>query len=108
MINNKYDDQLPLTEATFYVLISLWNPRHGYGIMQNTEKLTNNRVKLGPGTLYGALSALIKKKWIIPLDQEEQGRRKTYRLTDLGKKIVQAELARLSDMVSHGTQTINS
>ena len=61
-----------LTEATYYILLSLWTPQHGYGIMQRAEELSEGRVRLAAGTLYGALSQLTTKGWIIllPVDGE--------------------------------------
>ena len=53
-----------LTEAVFYILLSLFAPMHGYGIMQNVKELSGGRVVLGPGTLYGALNTLLEKGWI--------------------------------------------
>ncbi|MBR3428942.1 MAG: PadR family transcriptional regulator, partial [Clostridia bacterium] len=54
-----------LTEATYYILLSLCRPRHGYGIMQQTEELSGGRVRLAAGTLYGALNTLCDKGWIV-------------------------------------------
>ena len=54
-----------LTEATYYILLSLYRPRHGYGIMQQTEELSGGRVRLAAGTLYGALNTLCDKGWIV-------------------------------------------
>ena len=54
-----------LTEAVYYILLSLMQPMHGYGIMQNVEHLSNGRVKLAAGTLYRAISPLIEKGWIV-------------------------------------------
>ena len=53
-----------LTEAVFYILLSLLEPMHGYGIMQNVNALSRGRVTLGAGTLYGALGTLLEKGWI--------------------------------------------
>ena len=64
-----------LTEAVFYILLSLYQPCHGYGIMQKTEEMSRGRVRLGPGTLYGALNTLQERKWIRPLEGES-GRKK--------------------------------
>ena len=61
------DEQGALTEAVFYILLALHEPRHGYAIMQGVQELTNDRVALGPGTLYGALNTLVKKGWIKAL-----------------------------------------
>jgi len=56
-----------LTEAVYYILLSLLEPRHGYGIMQNAEQLSGGRVRLAAGTLYGALNTLLEKGWIAAL-----------------------------------------
>ena len=56
-----------LTEAVYYILLSLDEPLHGYGIMQNVERLSGGRVRLAAGTLYGALNSLCDKGWIVPL-----------------------------------------
>lgn len=60
----------PLTEGVYYILLSLYEPRHGYGIMQYVSNISNGRVELGAGTLYGALKSLVEKKWIEQLDGE--------------------------------------
>ena len=64
-IESKAQGALPLTEAAFYVLVSLVEPRHGYGIMQDVSAISGNRASLGPGTLYGALTHMVKAGWII-------------------------------------------
>ncbi len=88
---------LPLTESTFYVLVSLVEPRHGYGIMQNVVALTGGAVRMGPGTLYGALTNLLKQGLIERAgDEEAEGeRRKVYILTALGRSVVLLEGGRL-------------
>jgi DNA-binding PadR family transcriptional regulator len=98
---------LPLTEATFYVLVSLVEPRHGYGIMQNVASVSGNRVKLGPGTLYGALTNLVKQGVIERAgEQELEGeRRKIYALTTLGKNVVRLECERLEILARIGRET---
>lgn len=98
----------PLTEATFYILISLTNPLHGYGIMQKVEGLSNGRVKLGPGTLYGALNNLQKMGYIIPSPGSSQSkRRKEYRLTEDGKAVINKEIARMEEMVKNGKKLLS-
>ena len=69
-------ESLVLTESTYYILLSLVVPRHGYGIMQQAEQLSGGRVRLAPGTLYGALNALCEKGWILPLPVTGDSRRK--------------------------------
>ena len=61
-MNTKARKYIPLTEATYYILLSLVKPMHGYGIMQMVEEMTNGEVKLGPGTLYGNTTKLLKEK----------------------------------------------
>jgi DNA-binding PadR family transcriptional regulator len=95
---------LPLTEATYYVLVSLVEPRHGYGIMQNVAALTGGAVRIGPGTLYGALTNLLKQGLIERAgDEEAEGeRRKVYGLTELGRAVVLLECERLETMARIG------
>ena len=57
-------ENIALTESTYYILLSLYHPQHGYGIMQQTEQLSGGRVRLAAGTLYGALNSLCEKGWI--------------------------------------------
>ena len=91
---------MALTESTYYILLSLYTPRHGYGIMQKTQELSGGRVRLAAGTLYGALNALCEKGWIVPL--RESGRKKEYRLTDKGLTVLKNELSRLRQLVAQG------
>lgn len=93
---------LPLTEAVYYILLSLMHPLHGYGIMQNVDQLSNGRVKLAAGTLYGALNTLLEKQWITALPEQKDSRKKEYVITELGKEILKAELERLQELVENG------
>ena len=86
-----------LTEVTFYILLSLFSPKHGYAIMQFIEEKTGGRLSLGAGTLYGALSSLEAKGWIA-LHGENEGRKKEYLITSHGKEIAKKELARLREL----------
>lgn len=95
-------DHQALTESTYYILLSLVTPQHGYGIMQQTEKLSGGRVRLAAGTLYGALTALCERGWIAPLPVAEESRRKEYKLTDQGLAALRQELARLRQLVANG------
>jgi DNA-binding PadR family transcriptional regulator len=93
-------DQLPLTEATFFILVSLApGPQHGYAILKEVAALSDGRVMLSTGTLYGALKRLLDGGWLERFEEpeaEENGReRKAYRLTSLGRRILQAETQRL-------------
>lgn len=87
-----------LTETTFLVLLALFKPNHGYGIMQFIEKETNGRVVLGAGTLYGAINAMVTKKWIVPFGDEADGKKKEYVITDIGKQKAAEELQRMEEV----------
>ena len=88
-----------LTEVTFFILLSLYKPKHGYAIMQFIEEKTESRLVLGAGTLYGALNTLVEKKWIEPYGIE-QDRKKEYCITNLGKEIAQKELFRIQKLTT--------
>lgn len=93
-----------LTEVTLYVLLSLYSPNHGYGIMQFVEEKTNGRLILGAGTLYGAIKTLVDKKWIELI--HEGTKKKDYLITKLGKEIVNKELKRLNDVLNVANQIV--
>lgn len=94
-----------LTEAVFYILISLYTPLHGYGIIQNADKLSGGRVKLGAGTLYGAINTLLGRGWIEEYG-ESNDRKKEYIITEAGKNAVRDELARLYELLSNGRNVL--
>jgi DNA-binding PadR family transcriptional regulator len=94
---NKY---LPLTEATYYIMLSLVEPLHGYGVMQKVNEISQGTVSVGPGTLYGAFSTLEKEKLIIKVTEED--RRKSYTLTPKGKQVLLSQIERLEIMTGNG------
>ncbi len=96
------DNNYALTESTYYIMLALYNPAHGYGIMQQVEEMSGGRVRLAPGTLYGALTALTGKGWIVQLPVDEGSRKKEYKLTDLGRGILMKEIERLRELVTNG------
>ncbi|MBQ6891651.1 MAG: helix-turn-helix transcriptional regulator [Clostridia bacterium] len=98
--------QAALTEAVYYILLSLASPRHGYGIMQETERMSSGRVKLAAGTLYGALNGLLDRGWIRAVPGAEDSRRKEYALTDKGKEALESELDRLRELVDNGESVL--
>ncbi|MBQ3487468.1 MAG: helix-turn-helix transcriptional regulator [Clostridia bacterium] len=98
--------QAALTEAVYYILLSLVTPRHGYGIMQETERMSQGRVKLAAGTLYGALNGLLDRGWIRAVPGAEDSRRKEYALTDKGKEALESELDRLRELVDNGESVL--
>ena len=105
----KRGDKMPnqaLTEAVYYILLSLTKPMHGYGIMQNVETLSNGRVKLAAGTLYGAINTLLDKGFIVALSSGADSRKKEYQITEKGKDVLLAEIARLRELLENGTNIL--
>ncbi|ACQ53382.1 PadR family transcriptional regulator [Clostridium botulinum] len=89
-----------LTETTLFILLSMYKPNHGYGIMQFIENETNGRVSLGAGTLYGAINTLLKKDWITPYELNTDTRKKQYIITEHGKMIVNTEIQRIEELLN--------
>jgi DNA-binding PadR family transcriptional regulator len=98
---NKY---LPLTEATYYILLALVEPLHGYGVMQKVQSLSEGTVLLGPGTLYGAFNTLEKQGIITMVKAEE--RRKSYALTGKGRQVLEEQVKRLDVMARVGRKIL--
>lgn len=95
-------ENLVLTEATYYILLALYSPQHGYGIMQQVEELSRGRVRLAAGTLYGALNSMTEKQWIVQLPVEDGSRKKNYQLTEHGMQVLMNEIERLRELVQNG------
>ncbi|WP_346932983.1 helix-turn-helix transcriptional regulator [Clostridium sp.] len=91
---------LPMTETMYYILLSLRERRHGYGIMLHVEEITNKRIKIGAGTIYNSLSKLERDKLVAVV--EEQDRRKIYEISDLGKQVLDKEILRLEELYNNG------
>lgn len=96
------DDLIP--PAEFRILLALVDgPKHGHGIRLDVLHRTGGRVDLGPGTLYGAIKRLDRRRWIREIDppegEEGDGRRRFYRLTETGKDAARTELARLAELM---------
>lgn len=92
----------PLTEALFYILLAVRQPNHGYGIIQEVEKITGGRVVLGAGTLYGAIQSMEKKGWIRIYSEDTSSRKKKeYLITDAGKEVFREERKRLRELVEN-------
>jgi DNA-binding PadR family transcriptional regulator len=99
------DNILPLTEALFYILLAVRMPNHGYGIIQDVSEMTNGRVTLGPGTLYGAINSLLTKGWISLYSEDKESRKKKeYLITDTGKEVFEYEVKRLNELVENAKQ----
>lgn len=98
-----------LTEGVYYILLSLTEPLHGYGIMQKTESLSGGRVRLAAGTLYGALGNLVERGWIESVSDESgidargrEARRRAYRITSRGMEVLRGEVNRLGELYENG------
>jgi DNA-binding PadR family transcriptional regulator len=95
----------PLPSAAFQILLSLADEDlHGYAIMRQVEEQTGGRMRLGPGTLYSSIQALLEGKCIEELDQRKEAtpgeeRRRYYRLTASGRKVARSEAERLADLL---------
>ncbi|MBC8586782.1 PadR family transcriptional regulator [Paratissierella segnis] len=102
----KKQDIAPLTETALLILLAMYKPNHGYGVMQFVEKKTKGRVVFGPGTLYGAINNLHKKGWISPFRMDNGDRKKEYMITDEGKIQVESELNRLKEVYEIGIDIV--
>jgi len=90
----------PMTEAMYYVLLTLLNPNHGYQLMSAIKEVSKGRINMGPGTLYGVLTRMQKEKLIAVVDYD--GRRRTYAITHEGKTALDQEYTRLMHLVEDG------
>lgn len=84
---------IPMTETGFYILLCLQEEMHGYSIVQKVETLTGGEIHLSPGTMYGSLSKMEKDGLICFVREEEK--RKLYRITELGKQVLELEMTRI-------------
>ena len=96
---------LPLTESTYYIMLTLVKPLHGYAVMQKIEEISKGTVKVGPGTLYGAFTSLEKEGLIVKV--KEENRRKSYVLTPKGRKVLINQIKRLEIMTQNGLSVID-
>ena len=94
----------PMTETIFYTLLALLTPNHGYGIMKFVRELTNERVKMGTGTLYTMLGRLVEDQMIIVVNEEDG--KKTYQITEDGKAILMMEVNRLRQQCENGEKIL--
>lgn len=103
--NTNPEKMLPLTPAVFHILLVLADkPKHGYAIMKTVKELNDGRVKMGPGTFYGSIKRLLESGLIEESEQRpdpdlDDERRRYYRLTPFGQKVLRAEAERLSRLV---------
>lgn len=97
------EKQGAMTEAVYYILLSLRTPNHGYGVIQNVLELTGGRLELGAGTLYGAINTLLERGWIRLYSEDKRSRKKKqYIITECGDYALQQEIKRLEELLENG------
>ncbi len=89
-------EQIRLTESTYVILLALYKPLHGYGIMQAVKEMSNASIVIGPGTLYGVLKKLLKNEWITVNIEDGQ---KIYAISREGNQVVESEISRLKSLI---------
>jgi len=103
---------LPLSPATLHILLSLASEEmHGYAIMQEVQRQSEGKYKLGPGTLYDNLQKLMDRGLVEELGrrpEEDDPRRRYYKLSSLGRSVLIAEIARLEDVVREGKMRLQA
>jgi DNA-binding PadR family transcriptional regulator len=105
MLRDDTKKYLPLTESTYYIMLTLIEPLHGYAVMKKVEEISKGTVKVGPGTLYGAFTSLEEEELIVKV--KEENRRKSYVLTPKGKKALMNQIKRLEIMTQNGLSIID-
>ena len=93
---------VPMTETSFYILLCLRTPNHGYGIVQTVKELTDSEIILSPGTMYGSLSKM-EKDGLITFVREED-KRKIYQITELGEEVLNLELRRIQRLYQNAKE----
>lgn len=91
-------EYLPLTETTYYILLALLDPGHGYVVMQKVEEMSRGKVRIAAGTMYGAIENLLKQGWIIAVPSEDK-RRKVFQISETGRTVLGLEAQRLRGLV---------
>ena len=99
-IQKKY---IPMTETTYYTMLSVIVPRHGYAIMQYVSELTRGRIVLGTGTLYTMVGRLVADGIIVQVPQDGK---KAYQITDTGTELLQVETQRLGKQLADGVSVM--
>lgn len=103
--NNSFTEE-QLTDSSYYILLALVKPMHGYGIMQYIEELTSKETIIGPATLYTILKKMQDAEFIA-LGEEDNNRRKTYTITEKGKEVIKKEIHRRIRMAEHGKKALS-
>ena len=107
MMGDDLEKYIPLTETMFLVLLTMLEENYGYKVSQEVEEITNGRIILGPGTLYGAINNLNKKGWIKLVDKDDSGK-KVYIATDIGRELVSLEINRMKILALEGEKKLKN
>ena len=99
MIQDNISGYLPLTETTYYILLALAEPLHGYAVMKKVQEISEGTVNVGAGTLYNAVSKLQQEGLIVKVQEDD--RRKFYHLTRKGRLVLESQIGRLKIMLKH-------
>ncbi|MBN1584413.1 MAG: helix-turn-helix transcriptional regulator [Anaerolineae bacterium] len=99
MIQDDISGYLPLTETTYYILLALAEPLHGYAVMKKVQEISEGTVNVGAGTLYNAVSKLQQEGLIAKVQEDD--RRKFYHLTRKGRSVLESQIGRLKIMLKH-------
>ena len=104
-VDSRGEHLLPLSPAVFHILLALaGGERHGYDIMREVETITDGKLQMGPGTLYGSIKRMLRDSLIAEADERpdpalDDSRRRYYELTDFGRRVLVAESGRLARLV---------
>ncbi|MBN1935547.1 MAG: helix-turn-helix transcriptional regulator [Anaerolineae bacterium] len=104
MTQNDVKKYLPLTETTYYILLALVEPLHGYAAIKKISQLSEGVVNVGAGTMYNALSNLLQENLIFQVGQD--ARRKMYQLTARGQRVLRTQVERLAHMAGCGQEAL--
>lgn len=106
-MNKQLQKYSPLTEASYYILLSFHHANHGYGVIKQVEEMTNGRLTLAAGTLYGAITTFVKNKLIVLVGVEGTKKKKTYQITELGQELLVYEYNRLCELVDNTKKVLS-
>ena len=105
MEDKSISKHLPLTEATYYILLALVTPKHGYAVMQEAEEISQGTIRLAPGTIYGAFTTLGDNELISMVGKE--GRRKIYQITETGIRVLLGQIQRMEIMLQSAAKNFD-
>ncbi|GAU77915.1 PadR family transcriptional regulator [Fusibacter sp. 3D3] len=102
MLAHMIDKYIPMTETAYLILLALFNENHGYGVILEVEKMTQGRIRIGPGTIYGTLSKMEEDGLIVAIRAEN--RRKIYKQTQMAAELMQVEIKRIGELYQYGLE----